>query len=98
DWSGKTLSDHKADAREWVRALLGVSVDLDAVEQTGDTGGATRFAWELAAPNDPDVPPIAHRLLRAISERALWRSELLAAQDRAAAHGSPDLPARKERV
>jgi hypothetical protein len=88
DWSGKTLADHKADARAWVCALLGVTVDLDAVDQTetGDQAAersASRYAWELARPNDPDVPPIGHRLLRAISERARWRADLLAAKDRA---------------
>lgn len=30
------------------------------------------------------MPAMAHRLLRSISERARWRSELLAAKDRAA--------------
>ncbi|GAA5176927.1 hypothetical protein GCM10023322_00300 [Rugosimonospora acidiphila] len=93
DWSGKTLADHKADARAWVRALLGVTVDLAAVEQTGDTGeSSSRYAWELARPDDPDVPPLGYRLLHAISERARWRSQLLAAKDRAA-QGSADVSA-----
>jgi hypothetical protein len=90
DWSGKTLADHKHDARAWVRALLGATTDLDhagdgqadEVEQRK----ASRHAWELARPNDPDVTPLAHRLLRSISERAQWRAELLAAKDRAAQH------------
>lgn len=51
DWSGKTLADHKADAREWVRALLGVTVDL---EGNGNPevvqAPASRHAWELARP------------------------------------------------
>jgi hypothetical protein len=97
DWSGKTLADHKADAREWVRALLGVTVDL---EGNGNPevvqAPASRYAWELARPDDPDVPPLAHRLLRTISERTRWRAELLAAQDRAR-HGPPaDISAREE--
>jgi hypothetical protein len=81
DWSGKTLADHKHDARAWVRALLGVTTDLD---HATDDRTASRHAWELARPNDPDVAPLAHRLLRSISERAQWRAELLAAKDRAA--------------
>ncbi|MFC0526586.1 replication initiator [Phytohabitans kaempferiae] len=91
DWSGKTLADHKYDTRAWVRALLGVTTDLacaDAADQTQDR----RHAWELARPDDPDVPPLAHRLLRSISERARWRAQLLAAKDRAA-QGPPDLSA-----
>jgi hypothetical protein len=88
DWSGKTLADHKADAREWVRALLGVTVGLDGAGSENGRG-ASRHAWELARQNDPDVPPLAHRLLRGISERAQWKAELLAAKDRAAQHEPP---------
>jgi hypothetical protein len=67
---------------------------LDAVAQTGDTGNsASRFAWELASPNDPDIAPLAHRLLHAISERARWRKELLAAKDRAAQGDDGDVSA-----
>jgi hypothetical protein len=82
DWSGKTLADHRADARAWVRALLGVTVDSQTADpseiQTG-TGGAgepTPTAWELARPDDPDLQPLEHRLLRAISQRIQWRAEL----------------------
>ncbi|MGC5658991.1 replication initiator [Micromonospora sp. WMMD723] len=84
DWSGKTLSDHKHDVRAWVRSLLGVTVGLDGLDDQGATVEPVRHAWELARPDDPDVPAMAHRLLRSISERARWRSELLAAKDRAA--------------
>ncbi|XTZ16065.1 replication initiator [Micromonospora echinospora] len=92
DWSGKTLSDHKHDVRAWVRALLGTTVGLDGVDDQGATVEPVRHAWELARPDDADVPSLAHRLLRSISERARWRSELLAAKDRAA-QGPPDLSA-----
>ena len=80
DWSGKTLADHRTDARAWVRAALGVSDD----EPTGDTpaGQASPFAWEMARPNDPDVPPVAHRLLRAISARVQNRAAIEAARAR----------------
>ncbi|QSB17061.1 replication initiation protein [Natronosporangium hydrolyticum] len=74
-WSGKTLKDHRADNRAWVRALLGLSTD----DQADDTGGgtrATRYAWELARPGDPDLPPIGQRLLRAVSERIQQRVQL----------------------
>jgi hypothetical protein len=91
DWSGKTLADHKYDARAWVRALLGVTTDLAGAAAADETQDR-RHAWELARPDDPDVPPLAHRLLRSISERARWRAQLLAAKDRAA-QGSPDLSA-----
>ncbi len=92
EWSGKTLADHKHDARAWVRALLGVTTDLAGVDDQVDIVEPVRHAWELARPDDPDVPPLAHRLMRSISERARWRAELLAAKDRAA-HGPPNLSA-----
>ncbi|MFK3981279.1 replication initiator [Micromonospora sp. NPDC050397] len=94
DWSGKTLADHKHDARAWVKALLGVTTDLAGVEHAqGATIERVRHAWELARPHDPDVTPLAHRLMRSISERARWRSELLAAKDRAAQQPTSDLSA-----
>lgn len=93
DWSGKTLADHKHDVRAWVRALLGVTTDgTQLVDDQGDTTERVRHAWELARPDDPDVGPMTHRLMRSISERARWRSEVLAAKDRAA-QGSSDLSA-----
>ncbi|WP_422773121.1 replication initiator [Plantactinospora sp. WMMC1484] len=94
DWSGKTLADHKHDARAWVRALLGVTTDLASVDDAqGEAAEPIRHAWELARPDDADVPPLAHRLMRSISERARWRSELLAAKDRAAQGATVDLSA-----
>ncbi|MFE9691559.1 replication initiator [Micromonospora sp. NPDC005806] len=76
-WSGKTLTDHRADRREWVKALLGVTTDATTAPARSDT---VRHAWELARPTDPDVPPLGHRVLRAISERIQWRAQLDAAR------------------
>jgi len=93
DWSGKTLADHRADARAWVRALLGVSTDHEsAAAVDAQPGEPAPVAWELARPDDPDLPALEHRLLRAISQRIQWRAALLAAKDRAA-HGAPDASA-----
>ncbi|MGB2569293.1 replication initiator [Micromonospora citrea] len=83
DWSGKTLADHRADARAWVRRLLGVSNGADDAEPV-DQQAPPAYAWELARPDDADVPPLQHRLLRALSQRAQWKAALLAARDRAA--------------
>ena len=85
DWSGKTLADHRHDARAWVRALLGVSAGVDQVPVTdAEPGTPVPIAWELARPNDPDMPPMRHRLLRALAQRIQWRNALNAAKDRAA--------------
>ncbi|GAA1797243.1 replication initiator [Planosporangium flavigriseum] len=86
DWSGKTLADHRADARAWVKALLGVSTDHEHVDPAAvdrEPGTPAPVAWELARPTDPDLKPLEHRLLRAISQRIQWRAELAAARDRA---------------
>jgi hypothetical protein len=94
DWSGKTLADHRADAKAWVRALLGVTTDAEHTDPaTPDQTPAAAYAWEMADPNDPDVSPLGHRLLRALTQRAQWRSSLLVAQDRAAQLAAGDLSA-----
>lgn len=75
-WSGKTLADHRADRKEWVKALLGVTTDAATSPAGTDRPDTVRHAWELAKPTDPDVPPLAHRVLCAISERIQWRTQL----------------------
>ncbi|MFB9183287.1 replication initiator [Dactylosporangium sucinum] len=88
-WSGKTLADHKHDTRAWVRALLGISDAHDQVPTVdGEPGKPAPVAWEMARQDDPDVPPLQHRLLRAISARIQQRAELRAAIE-AARHGPP---------
>lgn len=88
-WSGKTLADHRADNRAWVRALLGLTTDEDSDQEDGTTpddpagSGRARYAWELAKPDDPDLPPLGHRLLRAVSERIQQRTQLDHARRRA---------------
>jgi hypothetical protein len=83
NWSGKTLADHRADAHAWVKALLGVSVTAeDATLADGQAVAPIPVAWEMARPGDPDLPPIEHRLLRAISQRIQRRAQLAAARRR----------------
>ncbi|MEU7996168.1 replication initiator [Micromonospora sp. NPDC049060] len=89
DWSGKTLADHRADARAWVRKLLGVTTGADDADPV-DQNDAPAYAWELARPDDPDIPPLQHRLLRALSQRAQWKAALLAARDKATQDGASD--------
>jgi hypothetical protein len=72
-WSGKTLADHRADQRNWVRDLLGLEDDPDP----------GRYLWVQAAPGDPDVLPRENRLLLAIADRSRWRDEVRRALDEA---------------
>jgi hypothetical protein len=84
DWSGKTLADHRADARAWVKALLGVTSGHEHHDPVdADPGIPAPVAWEMARPGDPDLQPLEHRLLRAISQRIQWRAEISAARERA---------------
>jgi hypothetical protein len=80
-WSGKTLADHKHDRRAWVLDLLGVKPDSTE---------ATRYTWTPVSSNDPDVDPLARRLLRAVAERHHWKAALDEAKRRAAGLPPPD--------
>ncbi|HEY3007761.1 MAG TPA: replication initiator, partial [Micromonosporaceae bacterium] len=93
DWSGKTLADHRADARAWVRALLGVTTDAASAEPVdASPGEPAPIAWELARPDDPDVPPLQLRLLRAVSQRVEHRKQLAVARERAGPAPEPSSP------
>jgi hypothetical protein len=80
-WSGKTLADHRADRKTFVRDMLAA---VEIVKPEPDT---SRLIWRKVQPGDPQVPPRAHLLMHAISERIAWRAEY----DRAmlAASGAP---------
>jgi hypothetical protein len=68
-WSGKTLVDHKADRKAFVRDML-AGVGIEKPEQ--DT---SRLVWRKVDPGDRDAPPRAHLLMRAIAERITWKAE-----------------------
>ncbi|WP_026124169.1 replication initiator [Nocardiopsis baichengensis] len=80
-WSNKTLADHKADRLAWVLEQLGVDPTDPGPDEAGGfpvVNGS--YAWELARPTDPDVPPREHRLLRAVGETLKRRAQLDAAR------------------
>ncbi|PXY33859.1 replication initiator [Prauserella flavalba] len=83
-WSGKSLADHKADRKRFVRDML-AGVGIEKPEE--DT---SRLIWRKVAPGDQQVPPRAHLLMHAIAERVTWKAEY----DRAllAAQGPPGAP------
>ncbi|SRR6266540_4439724 len=74
-WSGKTLTDHRADRRAFALAIL---AEQHAAQRPADAGlpdpngEPDRYTWEYAKSGDPDVPPLAERIGRALSERIRW--------------------------
>ncbi|WP_117209494.1 replication initiator [Allorhizocola rhizosphaerae] len=77
-WSGKTLADHRADQRDWIRTVLSGAL-ADDEQQSADTG--SRYTFELAKPDDPDVPSVRVRILRSIAERQRWKAQLQQLRD-----------------
>jgi hypothetical protein len=80
-WTGKTLSDHKADRAEVVRQTLAAAgVDMpdtdrySAIAQLED--GAPRFIWTTVdRANDDDLPTWHGLMTRGINERIRWRTD-----------------------
>jgi hypothetical protein len=83
-WTGKTLTEHAADRREHVRAVLGaLGLDMpdgySATELRDD--GKPRYAWEAVRPMDSDAPTYRRALARMINRRLAWREQYEAARD-----------------
>ncbi len=73
-WSGKTLTDHRADRKAWLITML----DLPATEY--DSSG---YKWERVTPADPDHMPPTQRLMHVLADRTAWKSALAEARRRA---------------
>ncbi|WP_459806068.1 replication initiator [Herbidospora sp. RD11066] len=77
-WSGKTLAGHKADRRAWALAAAG----LDPEQEASQPG---RYVWRRLSASDPDLEPVAVRLLRLVAARQAAR-----AAREGPAEGGPD--------
>ncbi|MBC8094156.1 MAG: replication initiation protein [Pseudonocardia sp.] len=74
-WSGKTLTDHRADRRTHVLTVL-AAAGIPATPATGPTtADPHRWEWQPVRPGDPDQPPRGTLLLRAIHQRHHWRQQ-----------------------
>ena len=73
-WSGKTLADHRADQRAWVRTVLSGALTDD--EQPDGGNDRDRYAFELARLDAPDVPPLQVRIMQSIAVRHRWKTAL----------------------
>ncbi len=74
-WSGKTLTDLREDNRAFVRALLAEAGQDPGPDTVAETGRG-RYMFELARRDDPDVPAVQVRIMRAIGVRHQWREAL----------------------
>ena len=92
-WSGKTLSEHRADRASVVRQVLSeAGIEAPEVERMAADvlaeDGLPRFVWE-------DVP-VAERdyvrvVLASVKEAHRWRREYESAKQQVAARASPDV-------
>ncbi len=87
-WTGKTLTQHRADRSDIVRAALqaaGVEMDdhdeLSAIATTGD--GQPRYIWSALRPGDPDAPSYKWIIGKAIAQRQRWLNQYEQAKQRA---------------
>jgi hypothetical protein len=71
-WSGKTLTDHRADRKARLLSTLGIPEPDPA-----------RYTWEPVTPGDPDHMPPAQRLLHVVADRQRWHAALTEARRRA---------------
>ncbi|MGW4482444.1 replication initiator [Amycolatopsis sp. NPDC004368] len=86
-WSGKTLVDHKADRKAFVKQALAV-VGIEKPEPD-----PARLVWRKVESTDAHVPPRDHLVMRAIAERITWKAEY----DRALlAAGPPETSATRQ--
>jgi hypothetical protein len=89
-WTGKTLTDHKADRRTVVaQALQEAGIDMpdadrcSATATSEDGSGEPRFQWEPVDPTETDMRTYRDVILAAIAERQRWREQYEAAKARA---------------
>jgi hypothetical protein len=79
-WTGKTLTEHRADRAGIVRATLaeaGIEApDTDRCSATATTpDGRLRYEWSPAGPEGDDVPTYRRVMADSIAEAVRWRTE-----------------------
>ncbi len=90
-WTGKTLSEHRADRAAVVRAMLAEAgiepPDADRCSATAtDDDGQPRFVWSPVTPGDEDVPTYRRVIACCIAEAIRWRTEYERAKQLAQDH------------
>lgn len=96
-WTGKTLTDHRADRSEVVRqTLLAAGMDVAEVDRLATTvqrtDGRPRFEWRIWNAEEETTPVYRQILTRSIAERLRWKQAYEAAKARASPANSPPRP------
>jgi hypothetical protein len=92
-WTGKTLTEHKADRAAVVRAVLaeaGIEApDVDRYSATvAGSDGRPRYVWSTVRPGEEEMPTYRALLLCSLEERQRWRLEYEDAKRRVGREGS----------
>jgi hypothetical protein len=96
-WTGKTLTDHRADRAAVVRQVLAAAgVDVHEADRLSATvlrpDGQRRYEWKVWNPLEATVPIYRQVMTRAIAEKMRWKAQYDAAKA-AAGPDPPDQPA-----
>ncbi|WP_343073876.1 replication initiator [Phytoactinopolyspora mesophila] len=96
-WTGKTLTEHKADRAAIVRTVLeDAGIEMDDHGEFSATAtrpdGAPRYHWSPVKPGDTDAPSYLRLIAHAITRRQAWREQYEQAKQRAGPPG-PNLSA-----
>lgn len=94
EWSGKTLTEHRADRAEVVReALLSAGVIAPDIERMAAdvtmADGTPRFIWSDL---NVDAETYIRVVLHSVAERARWREQYQQATGNVSATGPPAVP------
>jgi hypothetical protein len=89
-WSGKTLSEHRADRAAVVRAALQeAGIDPDDHNEYSISGSDGRWAWEIIGRSRIDAHSYAAAIAESVAVRQRWRRQYEAVKARA----GPPVPA-----
>jgi hypothetical protein len=96
-WTGKTLTDHRADRAEVVRqTLLAAGLEVAEVDRMAADvereDGRPRFEWRIWNASDAVAPVYRQVLTRNVAERLRWRQQYELAKVQVSPSNSPPRP------
>ena len=85
-WTGKTLTEHRADRAAVIRAALTeAGVEMDDHDELSATAtrpdGERRFAWATVRPGDPEGPSYLRLIAHTITQRRHWKHQYQQAKE-----------------